>query len=412
MATTFSISPLNHSAGFGASVEGLDLNQLEGADGVTTSFPQDSALIRSPMADATFEALEKALYIHKILIIRGQEKLVRWTCLVSVLSTEPAPITQTPTKQLELVMRFDPAAKPVHGHGTSKEVLKAFGGKPSLVGANPVPAEPMLRLIGRGSIPVGHHGVTEPLTLKSGSHKGFHKDVLTDEQLDAGETRFQRWHIDAAFYRTHPPKVTALWTHTLPVGPLLTARFDDGSDTTMEVKPGRTAFIDSTQMYESLSEKDKAWVDHSRAEYAPSPYQWIQDAKAMGNGFGMESDDLETPLIDLPSNNPDLVKQYPLVWINPLTGEKALQVHSIIVAELFIRTSADGAETVVDNVSQVRQILYDLQRPFLKPENILISPQGEGGDSDTPQSSTQRDMGPESAIKYTLQEATTQPSPK
>ena len=56
----------------------------------------------------------------------------------------------------------------------------------------------------------------------------------------------------------------------LPVGAPLTVSFDDESGTTMKVDPGRTAFLDCTQMYSSLSAEDKAWVEHSRAEYAPS----------------------------------------------------------------------------------------------------------------------------------------------
>lgn len=91
-------------------------------------------------------------------------------------------------------MRFDPDAQPVHGHGTATSVMKGFKGKKSLVGANPpVPLEPMVRLIGKGLLEPGHYGVTEPTLLKAGSHQGFHKDPLTTEQLDAGETRFQRW---------------------------------------------------------------------------------------------------------------------------------------------------------------------------------------------------------------------------
>lgn len=43
--------------------------------------------------------------------------------------------------------------------------------------------------------------------------------------------------------------------------------------------------------------------------------QWIQEAKAMGNGFGMVSEGLETPLDELPSNEPALIKQYPLVCL-------------------------------------------------------------------------------------------------
>lgn len=35
----------------------------------------------------------------------------------------------------------------------------------------------------------------------------------------------------------------------------------------------------------------------------------------MGNGFGMVSEGLETPLDELPSNEPALIKQYPLVCL-------------------------------------------------------------------------------------------------
>lgn len=153
-----------------------------------------------------------------------------------------------------------------------------------------------------------------------------------------------RRHIDAPFYRTHPPKVTSLWTKILPKGADLTARFDDGSGVTMKVPPGLTAFLDSTKMYESLSDEDKEWVAHSSVEYAPSPCefrsfsrsqktcspfcatldQWIQDSKALGNGFGLVSDGLETPFDELPSNDENLVMRYPLV-----------SVHS----QLFVQTS-------------------------------------------------------------------------
>ncbi|ORY60396.1 alpha-ketoglutarate dependent xanthine dioxygenase [Leucosporidium creatinivorum] len=339
-APSITITPLETSAGFGASVEGVDLNQLD---------------------EQTFKTLERALYIHKLLVIRGQAAL-------------------HPSSQLALVKRFDPNSAGVHGHGTATQVMEGFKGKKSLVGANPaVPCEPMVRMLGRTVVPVGHFGTEEEVTLRSGSHVGFHKEPLTEAEMLGGETRFQRWHIDAPFYRTHPPKVTSLWSKILPRGPDLTARFDDGSGMTMKVPPGLTAFLDTTRMYESLSDEDKAWVQWSEVEYAPSPYQWIQDAKALGNGFGMVSDGLETPFDELPSNDESLVMRYPLLWTNPLDGSKALQVHHLVVRKLFRKRSADGPEEIIDDVPTLRQILYDLQRPFLIPENILV-PSAEEGD--------------------------------
>jgi alpha-ketoglutarate-dependent taurine dioxygenase len=90
------------------------------------------------------------------------------------------------------------------------------------------------------------------------------------------------------------------------------------------------------------------------------------------------SDGLETPYDDLPSNDPALVMRYPLVWRNPYTGEKMLQVHHLVAAKLYVRTSPDGPETVIDDLKEVRDKLYDLQRPFLQPENVLVAPVEEG----------------------------------
>lgn len=49
----------------------------------------------------------------------------------------------------------------------------------------------------------------------------------------------------------------------------------------MRVAPGRTAFIDGVQMYDALSDADKQWVQHSKVEYAPYPYEWIIDVSRL-----------------------------------------------------------------------------------------------------------------------------------
>lgn len=70
--------------------------------------------------------------------------------------------------------------------------------------------------------------------------------------------------------------------------------------------------------------------------------------------------------------------RYPLVWTNPYTGEKILQVHHLVAAKLHVKTSPDGPVTVIDDLKEVRDKLYDLQRPFLEPKNILVAPVEEG----------------------------------
>jgi len=46
------------------------------------------------------------------------------------------------------------------------------------------------------------------ITLKHPMHTTFHKRPLPQDDVD--NTRFYRWHIDAALYRYQPPKVTTL----------------------------------------------------------------------------------------------------------------------------------------------------------------------------------------------------------
>ncbi|GAA5987979.1 hypothetical protein JCM11641_005970 [Rhodosporidiobolus odoratus] len=335
------ITPLQSSAAFGAYFEGVDLNNL---------------------SDEEFEQLEEALYTHKLLVIKGQKNL-------------------RPEKQLELVKRFDPSAEAVHGHGTAQQANRAVNGRKSIVGANPgVPSEPMVRLIGRAKLPIGYHGATEEIQLTSGTHKSFHQKPLSDAEIETGLSRFHRWHIDAALYKTHPPRVTALWAHKLPHGVLIRVEWDvdTPSPQSLTCAPGLTAFLDSSAMLRSLSPEDQEWVLHSEVEYAPYPYQWIQDAKATDDGFGMVSEGKETPLEELPPVDEGAVKRYKMVWKNPLTGELSLQVHAIVARKLFIRRSPTDSFETIDDLTQVRNILYKLQKPFLNPEKILVSPQGEG----------------------------------
>ncbi|GAA6042663.1 hypothetical protein JCM8097_008275 [Rhodosporidiobolus ruineniae] len=333
------ITPLENEAGFGAEVSGVDLNDLSEAD---------------------FKIIEHALYTHRLLVVRSQPGL-------------------HPQKQYELNCRFDPEASGKHGHGDKKEVMKTFKGKHNLTGGLPaIPDCEMVRLVGRGLLPAGHYGTTEPLELKAGSHRGWHEECLTDEEMDAGITRFQRWHIDAQLKRgNHTARVTTIYAHQLPVGPDVLVRWDDGSGYEMRAAPGRTAFMDSAKMYEALSEEDKRWVDHSLVEYASSPYEFIIHCQGTSNGFGIVSAGKETPLEDLPIDEKD-AEVLPLIWKNPVTGESHLQFHQIVVRKIHYRESADGEFTILDNLEEVRKKLDDLQRPFLKPSNIVIAPQDQG----------------------------------
>lgn len=108
--------------------------------------------------------------------------------------------------------------------------------------------------------------------FKTSTILNTHADPPAKEEIDAGFTRFGRWHIDCAMYDVEPPRVTALRCLKLPKGPEQTIRWDDGSETEMKTSPGLTAFYSCEQLYEMLTGEERAFADHSRVVYAPHPY--------------------------------------------------------------------------------------------------------------------------------------------
>lgn len=85
------VKPINHGPGklcnFGATVTEIDLNDL---------------------SDEDLMNLKDATHKYKVIVIKNQHNL-------------------EPIKHWELVMRLDPTAVPVHGHGTVKDFKKTGG---------------------------------------------------------------------------------------------------------------------------------------------------------------------------------------------------------------------------------------------------------------------------------------------
>jgi hypothetical protein len=104
---------------------------------------------------------------------------------------------------------------------------------------SPLPIQPQVQLLGNGVVK-NHCGVEEK-KLTHPSHTVFHKEILTKEQMDAGYTRFYRWHMDAALYKLNPPKVTTLFGIKNPESRREIVRYDDGSNDEIEVQLGTTA---------------------------------------------------------------------------------------------------------------------------------------------------------------------------
>jgi alpha-ketoglutarate-dependent taurine dioxygenase len=227
-----------------------------------------------------------------------------------------------------------------------------------------------VQVIGNGFVP-SYEGL-ENVRLRHPHHKTFHATVVPeDEDLDV--TRFYRWHIDAALYGLAPPVATTLLAVKVPGGRKQTLRYDDGTGDEMTVPLGTTAFASGETMYDILSDEDKAFARSTRVEYAPHPYIWMSGAKSRPTGLGLVTQGKELAEDALPPVDPSAVQTLPLCWRNPVTGRLALQVHPSAIKALHL---ADG--TVVDNLAEVRDTIYRLQRPGIAPQRVYAHDWQEG----------------------------------
>jgi alpha-ketoglutarate-dependent taurine dioxygenase len=281
------ITPLKHSADkkckLGATITGLDLNNI---------------------SDEDLEALREATHKYQLVVIKDQHGL-------------------DPGKHWELVSRLDPTAPQVHGHGTVKEFNKTGGMLSVCISrlyietskadfhqkrvVHGIPAAPNVRLIGKGYQGEDHYGIKN--FTAGGASNDYHRYPPTPEVFAAGNTQFQRWHIDAPLYDREPPHFTALRALKLPEGPDVQINWDDGSNLSMKAKPGQTAFISTIQLYELLSDEEKMMADNSWVEYAPFPYVWIENCKGRTIGLGLETEGLEHKMEEMPEWDPKKIKR-------------------------------------------------------------------------------------------------------
>lgn len=120
----------------------------------------------------------------------------------------------------------------------------------------------------------------------------FTRQVLRREGVSRSrDSALDPHSLHFAFHFIGVVKFCLTSIHQLPSKGNVNVRFDDGSGTVISAPPGRTAFIvsstmfslvlslrlltgailqDAVKMYESFSDEDKAWVQHSTIEYAPS----------------------------------------------------------------------------------------------------------------------------------------------
>ncbi|KAI8874645.1 Clavaminate synthase-like protein, partial [Backusella circina FSU 941] len=311
---------------FGAIINDLDLENLSEQD---------------------FEKLYDAVFRYQVVVIRNQGHV-------------------TPETQCALTKKFDPQNIDLYGHGKMHRASESVISRD----ISPLPNTPQVQLLGHGVVK-NHYGIEER-KLTHPSHTVFHKTQLTQEEMDNDITRFYRWHMDAALYRYNPPKVTTLFGIKNPEPRRQTLRYDDGTGDTLDVQLGTTAFISGQKAFELLPQHLKELAFKTKVKYAPHPYLWMSKAKARPTGLGMESDGKELTEEELPEINEEYIKIYPMLWKNPVTNKIHLQVHPAAVQDLII----DGKP--MGDLKKVRELLYEMQRPAINPENVFAHEWADG----------------------------------
>jgi len=314
---------------FGATVHGIDLNNLTESD---------------------FEIIHAALHKYKLLVFKDQPEMLK------------------PQQQYELTRRFDPdETTGGFAHGvdpflTSHNGVDIFG----LPNRPAIPIQPQVHILGRGEVPEYHYSFPPGFKVKGIDHHYFHLPPhIPAEEREAGKSRFYQWHFDGALYNIPPPRVGCLLAVRTPKGPDVRVQWDDGTGTEMTIAPGATAMVAGSRALELLTPELREIVYNSKIEYAPHCFEWMSRAHSTRLGHSIETEGLEKPLDQLKPWTKDKICTYPMVWRNPVTGEDSLQVHGQGAFKLFLKNSPEGEETVVNDLKEVRAFLHKFVAPTL-----------------------------------------------
>lgn len=318
--------PIQHEAGskvtFGCEVYGIDLNNF---------------------TDADFDFIHDALHRHKLLVFKQQPEMLK------------------PQQQYKLTANFDPEETTggfAHGADpllTSHNGVNIYG-----IPKRPaIPVQPQVHILGRGAVPDNHYSFPPGFEVQGIDHEEFHLPPhLTHEEREQGASRFYQWHFDGSLYKIPPPRVGCLLAVRTPKGPDVTVRWDDGTGTEMSMAPGSTAMVAGSRALELLDSDTRRLVLNSRIEYAPHAFVWMSTAHSTRLGHLLETEGLEKPLDSLPPWDPQHVCVYPMVWTNPVTGEKSLQVHGQGAVKLYLKDGPDAEEKVVNDLKEVRAFMH------------------------------------------------------
>ena len=138
----------------------------------------------------------------------------------------------------------------------------------------------------------------------------------------------------------------------------------------MQCQPGSTAFFSSAQLCNVLTDEEKKIADLSFWEPTPYPFAQSGSRKFRSSGFGLAPGGKTIPLNELPDQTFDKVFKYPMVWLNPIIGEKCFQIMAEIVRKVYFKDAPHEAEKIVEDEEEIRVWLNRIFDRLARPEYI------------------------------------------
>ncbi|KAJ5364090.1 uncharacterized protein N7496_009803 [Penicillium cataractarum] len=304
--------------------------------------------------DADKATLRKALFENQVVVIRNQKGI-------------------DPTAIPKLAKVFDPNATDIHSAGEKavsnpKNILSAYK-------AGRIPRAQQVGIIGSGKFQ-DYEGIKE-LEVVHLDHTLFHEEPLSQDSLDQGYTRPYRWHMDTPFYERLPGEVTILHSIRIPKMSDQKIKFPGGEE--KEIAAGATAFFSGARAFELLSPEEQEFALNTTVTYAPQAYEYIRQCKASEDGLTIPTFGREVPIENLSEWEWNKVAEHPMVWRNPLNPERPfLQVHGCCVYKLTTHNPQTGEISIMDDVEQVRKVVYAMQRKIYAAKNIYAHRWEEG----------------------------------
>jgi alpha-ketoglutarate-dependent taurine dioxygenase len=313
----------------------------------------DEYLPLEGLSSSQIKTIEALLAKHRVLVFKCQKNLspenqARFT---KQLSMELAPSNSVENRERTHIWR-DLKNNPW-------EVKKAQIGQ---AGDFMIPSLPEVLVIGQGNIKE-HYGITGEL---GGQRKNYGNSKQNSQVV--GGRQFQ-WHIDGAFYQTHPPAVTSLHCITAPSKQQITYRT---SNHEYKYGKGSTGFFCGIRAYENLSDDEKAFASSLRVHYGPTPFERVLGLGMDELGLTVEDDGRDYHVYFDQQKTDKGCVTYPMLWTHPTTGKNALMVHTRCLFQL------EDDNGKIFGIKESRDIVSNLVRRTMTPQESVFIEYEEG----------------------------------